>query len=108
VRPVLQKRPRYIDKSLTGLAKLVPCQFTFQHECSRDTMACHSNWLNWNKGVGLKCSDWAWAAGCLVAHREIDGKINPKLTKDERQYYWMEAFISTQDYLWRNRLLRVA
>jgi hypothetical protein len=102
-----QRQPRYENRALTALAKHVPCMFTFPHICSGDTVACHSNWLEWGKGVGKKCSDWAWASGCLEAHKTIDGRIQPTFSEDERRYYWLQAYISTQDYIWRERLVRV-
>ena len=108
MRPVLQKTPRYESRKHTSLAKDVPCQFTFPHKCEGGTMPCHANWQQWGKGVWLKCPDWAWAAGCLNAHREIDGKVGATMRKDERQHEWLNAFIGTQNYLWNSGRLKVA
>lgn len=105
---VRQRQPRYINPKLTRLAKHVPCMFTFQHYCHGASMPCHSNWQVWGKGVGLKSHDWAFAAGCSNAHDAIDNKLNRTLSQDERHYYWLEAFVSTQTYLWDNGLVRVA
>lgn len=105
---VRQRQPSYENKKLTGLAKRVPCMFTFRHLCNGITMPCHANGLSWGKGVGLKSHDWAFASGCWNAHDAIDNKLNHTLTQDERHYYWLEAFVSTQTYIWENRMVKVA
>jgi hypothetical protein len=110
-RPVIQKQPRVKARRLLDLAHTMPCFATFEHECN-ERLGCHpahANWLRWNKGVGHKVSDWAFASVCGNAHAIIDGKLghNP-LPKDAREYWWLNAFISTQDYIWKNRLVRVA
>lgn len=106
-RAVMQKQPAFRSKRLTDLARIVPCMFVFAHECKGDTMACHANWLQWNKGVGMKAPDWAWASGCLTAHNAIDDKLNKTLSMEAREAEWMMAFVSTQNYLWENRLVKV-
>ena len=98
----------YRSKKHTSLARGMPCMFTFAHQCQGDVVACHANWQQWGKGVGLKAPDWAWAAGCMTAHREIDGKIAPTMTREQRQSEWLNAFIGTQNYLYDNALVRVA
>lgn len=108
MRPIIYKRPRYVNAKLLSLARTMPCMFTFAHDCRGDVMACHANWQQWGKGVGLKCPDWAWAAGCMAAHREIDGKIGATMTREERESHWLNAFIATQDFLWSEGRVRVA
>jgi hypothetical protein len=108
MRPVMQKAHDYENKTLTALARKVPCRFTFAHRCEGDSMACHANWLAWNKAVGKKAPDWAWAAGCLAAHDAIDNKLNKTLTYDQREYEWMNAYLGTWNYIWSNKLVRVA
>lgn len=107
-RAVVQKSNPYRSRKLTDLARDVPCMFVFAHKCSGDTMACHANWLVWHKGVGMKAPDWAWASGCLTAHNAIDDKLNHTLSMDAREAEWMNAFISTHNYLWANNLVRIA
>lgn len=107
-RPIIQKQPRYENRSLLSLARLVPCMFTFAHKCSSDTMPCHANWLRWNKGVGMKSPDWAWASGCLNAHDAIDNKLNKTLSIEAREAEWMVAYISTWNYLFEHKLVRVS
>lgn len=103
-RAVMQKQNNVRSKSLTALAQHVPCMFTFAHKCLGDTMPCHANWLRWNKGVGLKAPDWAWASGCLTAHNAIDDKLDKTLSMDAREAEWMNAYIGTWNYIWANRL----
>lgn len=106
----MQKRPRIEVKALRDLAHTAPCFATFVHPCNAHDGChpAHNNWQQWGKGVGKKTSDWAVAFMCGNAHREIDGKINSTMSRDQRQYEWLNAFISTQDYLWQNKLLKVA
>ncbi len=104
-RPVIQKSNHVRSKGLTGLARLVPCMFTFPHDCDTDTMACHANWLRWGKGVGMKAPDWAWASGCKAAHDAIDDKLNQTLTMDQREPEWMNAYLGTWNFIHENRLL---
>lgn len=107
-RPIIQKSNDFKSKTLTGLARHVPCCFTFPHKCSNVTMPCHANWLKWNKAVGKKAPDWAWASGCVDAHNAIDDKLDKRLTLDQREYEWMTAYIGTWNYIYENRLVRVA
>ena len=107
-RPIVQKADSYRSKRLTDLARDIPCQFTFAHECKGATMACHANWLRWSKGVGLKAPDWAWASGCLTAHNAIDDKLDRTLSMGAREAEWMNAFIATHNYLWKHALVRIA
>lgn len=107
-RPVMQKAHDFKSKSLTGLAKYVPCMFVFPHNCSEHTMACHANTLKWNKAVGKKAPDWAWASGCLEAHNAIDDKLNKTLSMEAREAEWMMAYVSTWNYIYENRLVKVA
>ena len=106
-RAIIQKSRDFKSKPLTDLARHVPCMFVFAHQCSSDTMACHANWLQWNKAVGKKAPDWAWASGCLNAHDAIDNKLNKTLSMEAREAEWMTAFVSTQNYLWEHGLIAV-
>lgn len=105
-----QRVPGYHNRKLLDLAHSMRCQATFSHVCN-DADGCHpahANWLTWGKGVGRKAPDWAFAAVCGNAHRELDGKINPTMDKEQRQAEWLRAFIATQDVLWDKGLVKVA
>ncbi len=108
-RAVMQKAPRVENRSLLSLAHSLPCFAAFPHDCNAH-LGCHpahANWLRWNKGVGKKVSDWAYAAMCGNAHDMIDGR-RKGLDTAAREYYWLNAFITTHDYLWKMKLLKVA
>jgi hypothetical protein len=110
-RPIMQKRPRVHIKALTDLAHESPCFATMPHECveSRGCDPAHNNWQAFGKGVGKKTSDWLVAFVCRNAHDILDGKVGKDtLSKELREYYWTEAFISTHDWLWNERLVRVS
>jgi hypothetical protein len=96
----MQKQPRVKARRLLDLAHTMPCFATFPHECN-ERYGCHpahANWQRWGKGVGVKVSDWAFAAVCGNAHRELDGTVRDPMPKEHREHYWFTAFVSTQDY----------
>jgi hypothetical protein len=109
-RPIVQKQPRVEVKSLRELFHKLPCFATFAHQCTQSLGChpCHNNWQQFGKGVGLKTSDHLCAAMCGTAHRMIDGKVGKDtLPKDQRLYYWIQAFIATWDYIWTHKLVAV-
>lgn len=107
MRHVIQKQNPLRSKKLTGLARGKPCFFTFPHVCKGDVVACHANWQIFGRGTGFKTPDWAIAFGCGDAHNAIDNKLDKRLDQDQRQTEWMNAFVSTQNYLWEHGLLQV-
>jgi hypothetical protein len=110
-RPIMQKQPRIKVKALRDLIHKCPCMASFPHECNQ-FLGCHpahNNWQQFGKGVGVKTSDHLIASVCGNAHRMLDGHVGQDtLPKEQRLYWWIEAFIATWDYLWSNRLVRVA
>jgi hypothetical protein len=104
----VQKNPRIEVPSILGLIHNLPCFASFPHECNQH-LGCHpahSNW--WRKGVGMKTSDFLVASLCANAHRMIDGKVGlDTLPVRVRQHYWIEAYISTWDYLWNQKLVAI-
>jgi hypothetical protein len=105
----MQKQPRYENRRLLDLAHTAPCFACFPHQCTQHLgcVPAHANWLAFGKGVGLKAHDWAFAAMCGPAHDIIDRRVPSDMDEAMLQQEWMRAFISTQDHLWANRLLRV-
>jgi hypothetical protein len=110
-RAVIQKRPRVEVKPLRDLIHGLPCFATFPHACNAN-LGCHPahyNWLDGDKGIGKKTSDHMVASVCGNAHQILDGKLGlDTLPKHMRQYYWIQAFISTWDYIWSRKLVKVA
>lgn len=109
-RAVMSKNPRYENRRLLNLAHTAPCFATFPHTCKQHLgcVPAHANWLLFGKGHGLKVSDWAFASMCGPAHDIIDRRIPSDMDEDMLMHEWLRAFISTQDYLWKNDKVRVA
>jgi hypothetical protein len=63
----------------------------------------HSDQQIFGRGHGHKSPDWAFAAGCHQAHLDLN-----KFDRETKQAEWLRAHIKTQDYLWKNGLVRVA
>jgi hypothetical protein len=103
-RPVMQKQPRIEVPSILVMIRAFPCFATVPHRCE-EYLGCvpaHGNWLELGKGVGKKTSDHIVASVCHVAHALIDGHTGlDTLSEDQRRYYWLEAYIATWDYAWR-------
>lgn len=71
-------------------------------------MPCHGNWQELGKGVGLKTADFIWASGCRDAHNAIDDKLDKRLNPDQRHYEWLVSYIGTWNYIYENKLVKVA
>jgi hypothetical protein len=109
-RPVMQKRPRVEARKLLDLVHDMPCFAAFPHNCTQHhgCVPAHANWLIFGKGHGVKVSDCFFASMCDVAHKIIDRQYPSDMSEDVLQQEWMRAYISTQDHLWRNKLVKVA
>lgn len=110
LRPVIQKQPRVENRTLLDLAHTAPCFAAFPHKCTAH-LGCHpahNNWQQFGKGVGKKTSDWLVAFVCGAAHKILDGHLGQEtLSRDERLHHWINAFIATWDWLWREKKVRV-
>jgi hypothetical protein len=109
-RPIIQKANHFRSKSVTALAHESPCHATFPHDCveARGCDPAHGNWQAMGKGVHLKVSDWLVAFVCRNAHDILDGKVGQDtLPKHMREYYWIQAFISSWDWAWREKKIRL-
>ena len=98
------------NRKLLDIAHSAPCFAAFPHVCNQ-YIGCHpahADWQEWGRGIGHKAPDWAVAFLCGNAHREIDPKLAPSMDREQRQAEWLHAFISTQDYLWKEEKVRVA
>lgn len=95
--------------ALLALAKGAPCLIAVPGVCRGNfetVVACHSNWLEHGKGVGLKAHDCFIAFGCQECHNAID-KRTQQLEPVDRRYYWQRGFERTVLYLFENGKLRV-
>jgi len=94
--------------ALLKLARGAPCLLQIPGICrgnAETVVACHGNWAEHGKGVGLKSHDCFIAFGCQECHSAIDGRN--KLEKDDRRYYWQRGFERTILYLFENGKLKV-
>jgi Protein of unknown function (DUF1364) len=97
------------SRALLKLARGAPCLIAIPGICRGDqdsVVACHGNWSEHGKGVGLKAHDCFIAFGCIDCHRAID-KQAYQLEPDDRRYYWQRGFERTILWLFENGKLRV-
>ena len=95
----------YRNRKLLDLAHDMPCFADFPHDCY-EYMGCdpaHSDSQLFGRGHGHKSHDFAFAAMCNNAHRDLD-----HMEREEKQAEWLRAYVKTQNYLWENNLIKVA
>jgi hypothetical protein len=100
----------YRNRRLLDLAHSAPCMATFSHECN-DYLGCepaHSDSHVFGRGAGHKSNDWAVAFICHNAHKVITAKVGDDLTREQKFYDWLRAFVRTQTYLWETQKVKVA
>lgn len=99
----------YRNRKLLNLAWDMPCMAQFPHDCN-DSGGCepaHSDHHIFGRGAAHKSHDFAFAALCPAAHRIITGKVNDDLSREQKFYDWMRAYVRTQEWLWEHELLQV-
>ena len=81
------------------------CFARFAHACTgrQGCEPAHSDSQTFGRGHGHKSADWAVSFICHVAHMELDN-----FDRETKQAEWLAAFVKTQDYLWKNKLVKVA
>lgn len=93
--------------ALLRLAKDAPCLISIGGICNgRNVVACHANWQEFGKGIGLKAHDCFIAFGCQDCHDAIDGRT-PRIPKADRRYYWQRGFERTILWMFENKHLKV-
>lgn len=92
----------YRNPSLLKLAREHPCVHCGQSPSS----ACHANWQEYGKGLGLKAHDWAVAYLCRSCHNQVDGRTG-NLPEPERKAMWQRAWIKTLDLWFRAGIVDV-
>lgn len=58
------------------------------------TIAAHANSVALGKGTGIKAPDYYAVHLCQVCHDLYDGRLG-KLSKEEKEDMWMQAFLRT-------------
>jgi len=95
--------------ALLKLARGAPCLIAIPGICrgNKETVvACHGNWPELGKGVGLKAHDCFIAFGCQECHNAIDRRAQ-QLEPEDRRYYWQRGFERTVLWLFENGKLKV-
>lgn len=67
----------------------------------------HADSHIFGRGHGHKSHDFAFAAGCSNAHRILTAKVNDDLSRDQKFFDWLRAYVKTLEWLWQNGRLRV-
>ena len=100
----------YRSRRHLALAHIMPCMALFPHGCNsfKGCVPMHADFQIFGRGIGHKTPDWAWAAGCPEAHRILTAKVNDDMKREQKFYDWLRAYVKTQDYLWANKLVRLA
>ena len=95
----------YRNRHLLDLAHDMTCMATFEHECVgwRGCEPAHSDWSMFGRGNNHKSHDFAFAAMCHNAHTQL-GTFERELKRME----WLRAYVLTLEWLWENKLIRVA
>jgi hypothetical protein len=84
------------NKKLLDAARGQPCQISIPSVCNNDpatTVACHANWYEYGKGMGIKAHDCYAAWGCSACHAALD--VGSNLSYAERKEYWRRGFEKT-------------
>ncbi|ODT75472.1 MAG: hypothetical protein ABS69_10680 [Nitrosomonadales bacterium SCN 54-20] len=92
------------SRKLLDLAHDAPCFADFQHECHgwQGCDPAHSDSQIFGRGHGHKTPDWAVSAMCNDAHRLLD-----TMSREEKFYAWLRAFVAYQNWLWENGKVQV-
>lgn len=79
------------SKKLLAAARNYACQSC---GASGTTIAAHANSHRFGKGLGVKSEDQFTAYVCYNCHDLIDGRSG-KLSREEREAMWIDAWIKT-------------
>lgn len=111
MRPVMQKNPRYENRKLLDLCHGAPCHLNYPG-CTGGTspdassVPCHSNTHADGRGSYYKTHDHSAVPGCPSCHHQHDhGSL---YTHEQKVETHERAQKRWRDYLWRNRLIKVA
>ena len=88
------------SRKLLDGAKDAPCMLCGIED--RTVVACHAN--GFGKGMGIKAPDYFTAYCCYACHMQID---QSKLSREEKDAMWLEAFVKTVAYWFDSGLVKV-
>lgn len=89
----IPKQKAYRDRYLLNMARRRTCLLKIPHVCNHNpdtTVACHANWVENGKGMGMKVPDFFTVWGCSSCHMWLDQGV--EATKQERQAAWWGAY----------------
>jgi hypothetical protein len=91
------------SQKLREMAQHYPCVL-----CQRygTTVPAHANMVRLGKGTGIKVPDFYIAYICQQHHDEIDGRIG-KLTREEAQEKWTQAYLLTVALWFQEGIVKV-
>jgi len=88
------------SKKLLSLAKEIPnCTGCGKYNIG-DVVSAHANWLEYDKGTGIKAHDWAVAFLCDDCHNFVD---KAGIAKGHKRSFWELAHIKTMKWLFENK-----
>ena len=102
---------RFDSRALRQSARGKACTLQIVKVCNgggETTVLAHapSEWT----GTGMKSPDWWGAFGCSACHDYIDRrtKLDGKhISEDEQRFYFYRGIARTQDYWFREEVIRV-
>lgn len=71
------------------------------------TIAAHANSVALGKGTGIKVPDYFTAWLCQTCHDLYDGRVG-KLSKQEKEEFWVRAFLKTVAQWFIQGIVKVA
>lgn len=89
----IPKQKAYRDRHLLDMAKNRSCLLQIPSECNHmpeTTVACHANWVETGKGMGMKAPDMLTVWGCSDCHSWLDQGASA--TRGERWFAWWSAY----------------
>jgi len=98
----IPKKPRMENPHLLRMARGKPCLLRCTDLCEGDksqtAVACHSNFQEHGKGMGIKASDQWSCWGCSRCHAALDSSY--RASYEERQQ-WFDAGHARQIVEWK-------
>ena len=94
----------YRNKKILDSAKDAPHCFGCGAYNNGQVVAAHANWLEYDKGRGIKAHDIFVAHLCMACHYQVDE--GNALSKQEKKDFWDRAFKKTLLWLVQTGILK--
>ena len=101
----LRAMSNFRSRRLLNYAKEAPHCMNCGDQNHGQIVAAHANWLDYDKGKGIKAHDWAIAYLCHRCHEIVDK--SPHASKDEKRRAWEYGHIKTMKWLFASGRLIV-